>query len=280
MDISVSQLNNRMAIQVPPQFPLGLVFVVGQITNLQRDTDPIIFELMEKEYSLHCRLSPRAGTNIQISENDRARAGGHLLFDPTTASYFLIARDIEILSAIPPVKPRGEFKSILADVQKRAEATRLAVAELPNWVKQLAPPEVREELEDDSPLDEEPEAPPQPALHELNGAVPVVPTVDADTLSFLTQAMESTEEIEITPEMVAKLIPRPTSAPFVATDHPLAASSPLPTQPPAPVTVSYPQPATSQPIVARNSERALIFIIITLCIALLIVLGLLTSQFL
>ena len=31
MDISVSHLNRRMALQIPAEFPLGLVFVVGEV---------------------------------------------------------------------------------------------------------------------------------------------------------------------------------------------------------------------------------------------------------
>ena len=34
MDISVSQLNNRLALQLPPELPLGLVFVTGKVKDL------------------------------------------------------------------------------------------------------------------------------------------------------------------------------------------------------------------------------------------------------
>ena len=34
MDISVSRLNNRLALQLPTELPLGLVFVVGTVENI------------------------------------------------------------------------------------------------------------------------------------------------------------------------------------------------------------------------------------------------------
>ncbi len=210
MDISVRHLNSRMAVQVPLELPLGLVFVVGQVENLRQaaiENGGVTFELAEKGYRLRCRLSPRATTNIALMEQARARAGGHLMFDPTTASYYLVARDVEILPASNrQFTPRSELNSILADIKKRAEATRLTVSELPYWVQKMAPPEVRTELG----LGPETEAENNSAaIHSLSldELKPLSPQIDQEVLSFLSKAMDSDEDVELTADILTKLAP-------------------------------------------------------------------------
>lgn len=233
MDISVRHLNSRMAVQVPLELPLGLVFVVGQVENLRQaaiENGGVTFELVEKGYRLRCRLSPRATTNIALMEQARARAGGHLMFDPTTASYYLVARDVEILPASNrPLASRSELNSILADIKKRAEATRLTVSELPYWVQKMAPPEVRTELGLGSETETENNAATAQAIS-LEELTPLSPQIDQAVLTFLSKAMDSAEDVELTPDILTRLAPdgavtESAAAPIAPPPEP---SSPLP----------------------------------------------------
>lgn len=234
MDISVRHLNSRMAVQVPLELPLGLVFVVGQVENLHQaamEDSGVTFELVEKGYRLRCRLSPRATTNIALMEQARARAGGHLMFDPTTASYYLVARDVEIMPASNrPLAARSELNSILADIKKRAEATRLTVSELPYWVQKMAPPEVRTELGLGSETETESNAVTAQAIS-LEELTPLSPQIDQAVLTFLSKAMDSDEDVELTPDILTRLAPDSAAtepAAATPTAPPPEPSSPLP----------------------------------------------------
>ena len=148
MDIPVSRLNNRMALQLPAELPLGLVFVVGEVERPHGggDDDQISFYLSEKGFLLRCRLSERASREARLTEGSRIRAGGHLAFDPQRAEYYLLARDVEIIeeavakapvvetSPGPPAVQSGArvpLAPILADITKRAKAASLTPAALP-----------------------------------------------------------------------------------------------------------------------------------------------------
>lgn len=210
MDISVSRLNKRMALQLPAEFPLGLVFVVGKIrnlTNVDGEGGLPYFYISEHGYMLRCQLSERALEEVHLNEGDMIRAGGHLAFDTLQADYFLLARDIEIL---PEHRPsRTTLAPILEDIKKRSQAASLAPAELPDWVQRIAPPELQEveEVEEDSDLDEtaEPESTieqePIPEESSLPGGF------TNDLVDFLSEAMDSPEDVELTHEMVADLAP-------------------------------------------------------------------------
>ena len=216
-DVPVTHLNSRLALQLPAELPLGLVFVVGRIENLRQtsnDKNTICtkFNLVEKEYSIQCELSQRAATESILAEGAQVRAGGHLAFDSHQARYFLLARDVETVSATVqvtesadlPTNGNGDHKAwgrqaltpILADIKRRAEATNLEEAHLPYWVKKLAPPEVKEELEQVEPVSKATMAVSPPPL-----------PLDPKLLSALSQAMDSDEEVELTPQMLAELTP-------------------------------------------------------------------------
>ena len=88
MDISVSHLNNRLALQLPQELPLGLVFVMGKVQNVvqlpvndngrNHQAFQVWFDLIEEGFQLRCALSQRASSEIVLSEGDEIRAGGHL----------------------------------------------------------------------------------------------------------------------------------------------------------------------------------------------------------
>ncbi len=224
MDISVSRLNKRMALQLPAEFPLGLVFVVGKVRKLtEADGDGGVpyFYLAENDHMLRCHLSERALEDANINEGDMIRAGGHLAFDILQADYFLLARDIEIL---PEHRPsRTTLAPILADIKKRSQAASLVPAELPDWVQQIAPLEFRE-INEEADLDGADANETVSDLPQADGLETVIertaelepktliePTppdgLSDDMVRFLSEAMDSPEEVELTQEMVADLSP-------------------------------------------------------------------------
>jgi hypothetical protein len=239
MDISVSRLNKRMALQLPAEFPLGLVFVVGKVrelTNADGDGGPPYFYISESGYMLRCQLTGRALDGITLNEGDMVRAGGHLAFDSLQANYYLLARDIEVL---PEHRPsRTTLAPILADIKKRSQAASLVPAELPEWVQQIAPPEFRTAEEPPEPADDsdetaetiiqttEPEATAEPEADTVEAQLEQAPPLPEeeplpegftdDLVEFLSEAMDSPEDVELTHEMVADLAPaiRPKQAQF------------------------------------------------------------------
>jgi len=227
MDISVSRLNKRMALQLPAEFPLGLVFVVGRvrdIKNVNRKGGPPYFYISERGYILRCQLADRALNGITLNEGDMIRAGGHLAFDTLQADYYLLARDIEIL---PQHRTdRTTMAPILADIKKRSEAAKLAPAELPDWVLQIAPLEIQEAQEmagEEGDLEETADSPTVIEGQSENGSPPLkeepLPGGFTDDLvHFLSEAMDSPEDVELTQEMVADLAPaiKPGSGQFGA----------------------------------------------------------------
>ncbi|HSH04228.1 MAG TPA: hypothetical protein VLL52_17090 [Anaerolineae bacterium] len=153
MDISVSRLNNRMAVQLPTELPLGLVFVVGDVENVNDYHDPetpVVCYIRDREHYLRCHFTQRIAEEVEVEIGSKIRAGGHLAFDPQSAQYYLLARDVEVLETLPSLAAaqgqRASLTTILQDVKRRAEATSIATAELPPWVKQLAPPDLKSEL--------------------------------------------------------------------------------------------------------------------------------------
>jgi hypothetical protein len=206
MDVPVSRLNNRMALQLPAELPLGLVFVVGTVVNLAHPANSHgrpTFQLVDEGYSLNCRLSGRAFTETPFNEGDTIRAGGHLVFDPRQATYYLIARDIELLRERPAGQP--SLTPILDDVRKRAASASLAPADLPPWVKEIAPPEIRSELGLLPPSPEE--AAPDDEEAESEGEAKEAAGISPELITFLSKAMDSEDEVELTPEVIAKLSP-------------------------------------------------------------------------
>jgi len=197
MDISVSGLNGRLASKLPPELPLGLVFVIGQVEQLDADG----FVLAEGPHRLHCRTEE----NGHIEEGDEVRASGHLMFDAKQLRYYLLARDIEVVTSEPLGAPDRSSRELLAESEgllsalaavkaRAAAAPTPSGAELPVWVKKLAPPEVQVEEAGDEIVDTTRRKGPHAEL-------------DEDLVSKLSEAMDSEEELELTPEFLARYIP-------------------------------------------------------------------------
>jgi hypothetical protein len=265
MDISVSHLNNRLALQLPKELPLGLVFVLGRVENLRRQpaqspTEPplVTFDLIEKGHHLRCRLSKRAATEMTLQEGDLIRAGGHLSFDPRRADYFLLARDVDIVTEVETTsvepKPRLErsgLASILADIKRRSEAVQTQPAELPTWVQHMAPPELETasqgngapkaaevaEATETGEVVEPAEAAKATAAAEVTGADgpiadgPIPPPIDNRFVDFASKAMESKEEVELTPDLLNRLQAKAPQRQRPAGGDPYAVPSDKPTTP-------------------------------------------------
>jgi hypothetical protein len=104
--------------------------------------------------------------------------------------------------------------AILADIDRRSQETGLVPAELPVWVKQLAPPELMAELGINGPVDSDEiqEAEVQDGEDISSESSPfelrddeTMLTMSDELIDFLSMAMDSTEEIELTPEVIAHL---------------------------------------------------------------------------
>ena len=234
MDISVSQLNRRMALQLPAEFPLGLVFVVGEVevdSTLVNEDGLREFFLLEEDHHLLCRLSSRVAEEISLQKGDLIRAGGHIAFDPARARYCLLARDVELLREY---EPSGSLLGDIIAVSHQIPDPDLAPAALPQWVKDLAPPEVQEEWaarriaevgaalavagKEIVPDDPEP-APAATAVESwqefADGDVilaysteePALAELSDELIDFLSEAIDSNDVIELTPAILAELSP-------------------------------------------------------------------------
>ena len=194
MDISVSELNGRLASKLPPELPLGLVFVVGDVVQLDEDS----FVLAEAKHRLNCRLTEPN----EVRQGDEIRASGHLMFDSNRLQYYLLTRDIEIVTAEPLgvlddsaretiIQDEG-LLSALAEVKDRAAVSPDARTgdEMPVWVQKLAPSELQGD-------DGAPNEPAQKA------------ELDEELVALLSAAMDSDEEMELTPELLAPYVPEP-----------------------------------------------------------------------
>jgi hypothetical protein len=207
MDVSVTHLNNRLALQTPAELPLGLVFVVGRVAGVSGEANgrssPAQFTLIEQDYRVRCVLSARATAEVALHEGDTVRAGGHLAFDPRRADYYLRVRDVEIIPPIPEqatpphLAEREALAAVLADIKKRSAAANLANSEMPSWVRRIAPPEIQE------PIMEEEETAVSPPLITTDTLPPFSDTL----LDRLSAAMDSDEDVELTPDLLADLAP-------------------------------------------------------------------------
>lgn len=229
MDISVSRLNNRLALQLPSELPLGLVFVSGRVQNLSQSQSSlsgkaasVTFDLLEKEHILRCRLSQRTAAEVTLEEGFLIRAGGHLSFDATYAGYFLLARDVEIVaeetSVVAPGKevsaasvavdepslpePAAQSRlektglaKALTDVKKRSQAVKQVSSDMPVWVQRMAPPGVAVEAEKSEAGEVKTAvSPPSPN--------PEQSALDQRLVDFVDKALEGDEELELTPELL------------------------------------------------------------------------------
>lgn len=223
MDIPVSRLNNRMALQLPAELPLGLVFVVGTVQQQSPgdEGEQTNFYLTDDSFRLRCRLSPRASKETQVKEGNRIRAGGHLAFDARAAEYYLLARDVEVIETAERLagRPRTPLAPILADIAKRAKAASMTPATLPAWVKEMAPPEMQAQLAAATAAAEESktgngrQTEPETAVETAaETTVPASPAAESslnnELISYLSAAMDKDEEVELTPDLLAELAPQ------------------------------------------------------------------------
>jgi len=239
MEVSVRRLNHRLALQLPRELPLGLVFVAGVVGDVARvpvaqkngegngRTSYIQFDLTENNYHLRCVVPPREAAHVSLTAGDQVRVGGHLMFDPGRADYFLLARDVAVVGQTAVVEPpaedakalRQEQKELalaLASVKRRADAAKLAEAELPEWVQKIAPPEVRKELVEEEEAD-------------LLAATAVTTNLDDELVAALAKAMDSEDEVEVTSDMLAQYDVQPEQpiVPAVAEVDTAVSSPPL-----------------------------------------------------
>lgn len=213
MDISVRHLNNRMALQVPAELPLGLVFIVGRVRNFRTSetgageaVEHAHFELADGDHHLRCTLPRSVAQESLLQEGDRVRVSGQLAFDSHAVRYHLFARDLEILSDRPATSSPHKT---LADAEIRAKEAGLVPADLPPWVRQLAPPEVQLELGlvDEIPEPEESQIEDEPdTWGEAPSTAPA--EMPEEMLAFLSGVIDSDEDTELTPEMIAQYLPQ------------------------------------------------------------------------
>jgi hypothetical protein len=210
--------------------------------------------LAEGTHRLYCR----AQENGQIGEGDEVRASGHLMFDAEQLRYYLLARDIEVVTPEPLGAPDRSSRELLAESEGLLSAlaavkARAAVAptqtgeELPVWVKKLAPPEVQVDTVEDGTV----------------GTVrPRVPRaeLDEDLVFKLSEAMDSEEELELTPEFLARYMPEMPElpGPVEVTAVPQEQSTPLETEEPlAELATSY------RPVNRQDTDWLVILLIIS-----------------
>ncbi len=193
MDISVSRLNGRLAQKLPPELPLGLVFVVGKVAELGSHD----FVLTEETHQLTCRAHEAISS---IGVGDEVRVSGHLMFDDRQLQYYLRAGDIERVTAEPlshsdPQELLTRNNALLAALEGVKARAAVAPTEdqetLPVWVQKLAPVEAEQE----GPIGQ------NRRKDRTKGEL------DTGLVALLSEAMDSEEEMELTPELLAPYLP-------------------------------------------------------------------------
>ncbi|MCP4419979.1 MAG: exodeoxyribonuclease VII large subunit [Chloroflexi bacterium] len=198
MDISVSHLNGRLAQKLPPELPLGLVFVVGEVAEL----DNRHFVLLEGSHRLSCRAEEEI---TAVAVGDEVRVSGHLMFDDRRLQYYLRVGDIERMTQEPLDQLGSDSRellsandgllSALAEVKARAAVAPTEPVEgegvLPVWVQKMAPAEANIDVVQDDKV----------------GHVGREDELNAGLVTMLSKAMDSDEEMELTPELLAPYLP-------------------------------------------------------------------------
>lgn len=288
MDISVSQLNRRLALQLPVELPLGLVFVTGTVQTLDQTAVQTTFDLHQAAHRLRCRLTPQETARITLDEGTEVRLGGHLTFDPQRAEYYLLARDVEIIGPTAVdhdplsldldglVGDDAAFAAALVAIKRRATTAQQTSQTLPDWVQKIAPPELQDTAVPPTP--EPPDPAPTAVAHRTT-------PLNQDLVALLSSAMESDQEIELTPDLLAQWQPQteptPPTAVTPAIYQPPAepepelpatleiTEAPPPIQPYDPVGEARPKPARPRKKAAQASQKTDWMVII---LALLLVL--------
>lgn len=233
MDIPVSQLNRRLGVQLPSELPLGLVFVVGVVADLDLLADGRLrFWLSEEEFRISCVLTVRAAAETDLAEGDEVRAGGHLAYDERLAGYVLLARDVDVVqpvadTAVPPLPKTDQaaLRELLSEVSRRSQTAVTIPPEMPGWVQRLAPEgaflegasegafkgalEGGLELAAKGPEDDlskvEVKRPSFADQFELN----------EEMITFLSHAMDQDEDVELNSDLLRELgVPPPAERPL------------------------------------------------------------------
>lgn len=210
MDITVERLNNRLAMRLPAELPLGLVFVTGTLVEMAtaRNGRDIRFTLEEMGHRIRCVWQDGARTERDVRPGTLMRAGGHLAFDPLRADYFLLARDVDVIGAVelPPDDSvaleldgldvaSATTTPILTELNRRAAVNGLAPADMPAWVTAMAPEVVKAEMSTagapSTPAAETTAVDPQPSV-----------TLDPELVAAISAALDRGEDVELTREFL------------------------------------------------------------------------------
>lgn len=214
MDVSVSHLNNRLALQLPRELPLGLVFVTGTVSYSGTAVSSelvahgryqhIHFDLLDGRHRIRCVLVVRVGVEYDLELGSRVRVGGHLRFDPQRADYYLLARDFEradedhLGDAEEVNADQEEVAALLADIRKRTAKQKLPT-DLPDWVQDLAPESFQTEEKKSDPHKV---AQPIIAASELEETM--YPT-DEGVASSISALLDQPGDVELTPDLISTL---------------------------------------------------------------------------
>jgi hypothetical protein len=232
MDMPISQINARLYAQLPQDTGLGLLFATGTAGQIVYASGgrPIQFTLRHAGYALRCKVAPSVELDFELKEGQQIRATGFLNFSSQSAQFHLLCREIELDQELEVVEtpedssetlPAGErlTPEWLLGIQKRAQAApeQLAPGDIPDWVKELAPPEAQAPAVEGANVlwgRQRAEAALQPPV-EIE--VPAPPRLDQDQelLNHLLDALELSEEqdVELTAEWLDQFRSRPEPEP-------------------------------------------------------------------
>lgn len=155
MDMPISHINTRLFSRLPSDLGMGLLFATGKVSQvvLASGGRPIQFTLRDSGYALCCKIAPSVEPDFILTEGQRVRATGHMSFSSQSARYHLVIREVELLKDAelkPPsadLRPPNEILTATYPPDGRQSVltapVQLALAEIPDWVYALAPPEIR-----------------------------------------------------------------------------------------------------------------------------------------
>ena len=284
MDVTVSHLNNRLALQLPLEPPLGLVFVVGQVVELDQGVNgrslQVQFALVEQAHRVRCVLSERAANEVTLREGMKIRAGGHLTFEPRFAGYSLLVRDVEVVqpplaetlpsaASLDLLPDRAAMTAVLADIKKRSDAAQLAQADLPPWVQKIAPPEVKAEIPVPKSSEDQVDAEKQGVLS--GKSTSAARPLSADMMARLSAAMDADDDVELTAEMLADLGLEETEEGGSDSFAKQPLDDPLPVDhrpelPYSPSAVHWEDPDAVSPPSRRNADYGMVLLLIIFAI--------------
>ncbi|HZD10159.1 MAG TPA: hypothetical protein VE553_02365, partial [Candidatus Binatia bacterium] len=164
-------------------------------------------------------VSKKLAAESLLREGDRIRAGGQLAFDAHAVRYVLLVRHLEVLASRTANETPSSDATAAASAGLAPETT-LARAPLPAWVLKLAPPEIQHELgrfsemgsADASQLQAPAEAAGRgagtkaPPMRDAENGMPddeSLAGLPQDMVRFLSQAIDSEEDVELTRDMLA-----------------------------------------------------------------------------